>query len=69
VIRHDPVAPKAIYAFGLPPLFLLAERPGVSVYSAAPPPALVSGTAVVSFPPLVRDPSVAPVPPPREPRP
>jgi len=45
----DAAAAAAFRAFGLPPLFLTAVRPGVRVYSAEPPP----GEAVVSFPPAL----------------
>jgi hypothetical protein len=64
VIRDDSLAGTAMGVFAVPPLFLAAVAPGLRVYSEAAP-----AGPVVSFPPLIRGSSVAPVAPSQEPRP
>lgn len=62
-LDRDPSVADAMKAFAVPPLFLVAARPGVRVYSGTPP-----AGSMVSFPPLVRGPSAVSVPPSQEPR-
>jgi len=46
VLQDDAMAATAMGFYGLPPLFLVTEAPGVRVYAGAPP----AGAPAVSFP-------------------